>query len=98
MTAYTMTDDLSDDESYGTSIDNSIRENNEMLEPIIMEQFVEDTISVDDKVQKIEDDNSIKFSSRALGLESSSFPSSSSLSSSNDEDKSYNKILKDVCR
>ena len=46
MTAYTMTDDLSDDESYGVSIDNSIRENEERLEPIIMEQFVEDKISM----------------------------------------------------
>ena len=42
MTTFAMTEDLSDDESYGASIDNSIRENNEMLEPTIMEQFVED--------------------------------------------------------
>ena len=77
MTAFAMTEDLSDDESYGVSIDNSMRENKEMLEPIIMEQFVEYKISVDDKVQEIEDDDSIKFSSRSLGLGSSSYSSSS---------------------
>ena len=79
-----MTEDLSDDESYDVSIDNSITESKEMLEPKIMEQFVEGRNSVDDKVQNIEDDDSIKFSSRSLGLGSSS--SSSPLSSSNDED------------
>ena len=58
-----------------------------MLEPKIMEQFVEGKNSVDDKIQNIEDDDSIKFSSRSLGLgSSSSSSSSSSLSSSNDED------------
>ena len=46
MTVFAMTEDLSDDESYGVSIDNSIRENEERLEPIIMEQFVEDKISM----------------------------------------------------
>ena len=68
MTAFVMTEDFSDDESCGASIDNGIREIKEILEPTIMEKFVEDKISVDDKVQKIEDDDSIKFSSRSLGL------------------------------
>ena len=38
MTTFSMTEDLSDFESYGASIDNSIRENREMLESTIMEQ------------------------------------------------------------
>ena len=38
MTTFSMTKDLSDFESYGASIDNSIRENREMLESTIMEQ------------------------------------------------------------
>ena len=87
MTAFAMTEDLSDDESYGVSINNSTREKKERLEPIIMEQFVEDKILVDDKVQEIENDDSINFSSRSLGLGSSSSSSSFSLPSSNDEDK-----------
>ena len=110
MTTFAMSEDLSDDESYGASINNSIRENNEMLEPTIMEKFVEDKISVDDKVQKIEDDDSIKFSSRSLGLGSSSssplflllllllllLPRHHLLQMM--KIKSYYKILKDVCR
>ena len=86
MNALAMAENILDDESYGASIDISIRENKEMLEPTIMEQLVEDKISVDNKVQKIEDDDSIKLSSRSLGLGYSSSSSSSS-SSSNDEDK-----------
>ena len=66
MITFEMTEDLSDDKSYGASIDNNIRENKEMLEPTIIEQFVEDKISVDDKFQEIEGDDSIKFSSRSL--------------------------------
>ena len=46
MTTFAITEDPSDDELYGVSIDNSIRENKERLEPTIMEQFVEDKISM----------------------------------------------------
>ena len=55
-----------------------------MIEPTIMKQLIEDKISVDDKSQQIEDDDSIIFSFRSLGLGSPSSSSSSS-SSSNDE-------------
>ena len=99
MTTFAMTEDLSDDESYGASINNSIRENNEMLEATIMEQFVEDKISVDDKVQEIEDDDSMKFSSRSLGLgSSSSSPLFRHYLFQMMKIKSYNKILKNVYR
>ena len=50
MTAFVMIEEFSDDKSCGASIDNGIKEIKEMLEPTIMEKFVEDKISVDDKV------------------------------------------------
>ena len=99
MNALAMTEDLSNDESYGISIDISIRENKEMLEPTIIAQLVEDHISVDDKAKKLEnDDDSIKFNSRSLGLESSSSSLLSSLTSSSDECIIKQQNNKHVCR
>ena len=94
MNALAMAENILDDESYGASIDISIRENKEMLEPTIMEQLVEDKISVDNKVQKIEDDDSIKLSSRSLGLGYSSSSSFFSSTSSSDEDITKQSINK----
>ena len=59
---------------------------------------MEDNISIDDKVQKIEnDDDSIKFSSRSLELESSSSSSSSLSPSSSNENFAKQKIIKSEC-